>query len=58
MRSALLQEKVGHGVLLAIGVLGYPIYAMFRMAAIRREEYAALEIPENWAAWKERQQKK
>lgn len=54
----MLQEKVGHGVLLAIGVLGYPIYAMFRMAAIRREEYAALEIPENWAAWKERQQKK
>ncbi|XP_034247455.1 uncharacterized protein LOC117649114 [Thrips palmi] len=50
-------EKVGHGVLLFFGIMGYPIYSMLEMAKIRSEEYAQLEIPEEWQAWKERQQK-
>ncbi|KAJ1527116.1 hypothetical protein ONE63_008651 [Megalurothrips usitatus] len=44
-------EKVCHGILLAVGILGYPLYATSKVAAARREEYAGLEIPENWASY-------
>lgn len=55
--NILFQEKIGHGLLLACGVLGYPFYAMFKVAAAKREEYAAMEIPDQWANWKDRQHK-
>lgn len=51
------QEKFVHGLLITAGVLAYPVYAMYQVAAVKREEYAAMEIPEEWQAWKERQTK-
>ncbi|KAK3909390.1 Ribosome-releasing factor 2, mitochondrial [Frankliniella fusca] len=42
---------------LTAGILGYPIYATFEVAEHKRAEYAEYEIPENWQAWKERQNK-
>lgn len=51
------QEKLVHGLLISAGVLAYPVYAMYEVAAVKREEYAAMEVPEEWQAWKERQNK-
>lgn len=50
-------EKLVHGALLSIGFLGYPIYTMFEVAKIKQAEYDALEIPDVWQEWSEKQKK-
>ena len=39
-------EKMVHMGLLFVGILGYPIYAMFEVAKIKQAEYDQLEMPE------------
>ncbi|KAK3930297.1 putative serine acetyltransferase 3 [Frankliniella fusca] len=51
-------EMLVHGAFIVLGVMGYPMIAAFTVAGHKRAEFAEMEIPENWAAWKERQQKK
>lgn len=41
----IFQEKVGHGLLLVVGVIGYPVFTLFKVAKIKDEEYAKLEMP-------------
>ncbi|KAE8745405.1 hypothetical protein FOCC_FOCC007953 [Frankliniella occidentalis] len=51
-------EQAVHAAFIFLGVMGYPFLAMFTVAGHKRAEFAEMEIPENWEAWREAQKNK